>query len=444
MVMASILFSLCGASVDAQNSRVEEESGMGRWVAMSKHQRATIEPGTTITVKNWRQYEQFMPLGMIELFEGHRFWKMPQNVEIDVGPTVMYPLPKGYVDATEKYSGQVRVLHLHNGHNEITNYVGGEPFPRPEEPEKGYKLLVDLWYAYAPSVVAGTPLNPLHSCTQDRFGSITCNLLSYVYRQTAYNTDPGVPRDDPRAKDVWFTEWAAIEEPEQSKYTAQLTLFFKNNQRNEELYLFVPSLRRSLRLGVAARCAPVAGSDYLQDDYKSIGFNGGIALFDAQFLGRRKILALTGNYKPLGGDFPNRYLMPLGWPTPAWGKWQVRAVDVIDVRRVPSERRGYCYGKRIIYADASNHYALWEDIYDSNMNLWKVALAAQRVINASSLGYVPGPVTADSWDIQNNHMTNASTQDKYGHDLVANSDVPSEYQDFAKYATPAGLAQIMK
>jgi hypothetical protein len=66
------------------------------------------------------------------------------------------------------------------------------------------------------------------------------------------------------------------------------------------------------------------------------------------------------------------------------------------------------------------------------------------VIKAPLLGYVPSPVTADSWDIQNNHMTNASTQDKYGHDLVANSDVPSEFQDFAKYATAGGLAQIMK
>ena len=444
VVVLWILVLVCVTAAYPQNSTAEEESGMAQWIAMSAHQRGTIEPGTIIAMNNWRKYRQFMPLGMIELFEGRRFWKMPQKVEIDVGPTVMYPLPKSYVDATEKYSAQVKVVHLSNGHNDIINYVGGEPFPRPEEPDQGYKLLVDLWHAYFPSLVAGTPLNPLHSCTQDRFGSISCYLLNYVYRQIAYNTDPGVPRDDPRAKDVWFTEWVTIEEPEQSKYTAQLTLFFKNNQHNEELYLFVPSLRRSLRLGVVARCAPVAASDYLQDDFKSIGFNGGIALFDAQFLGRRKILALTGDYKPLGGDFPTRYLMPLGWPTAAWGKWQVRDVDVIDVRRVPFERQGYCYGKRIIYADASSHYALWEDIYDINMKLWKVALAAQRVIKNSSLGYVPGPVTANCWDIQNNHMTNASTQDKYGHDLVATSDVPSEYQDFAKYATPGGLAQIMR
>jgi hypothetical protein len=57
------------------------------------------------------------------------------------------------------------------------------------------------------------------------------------------------------------------------------------------------------------------------------------------------------DYKALGGDFPNNYYMPLGWPKPSWGPWQLRDVDVIDVRRVPSEARGYCMGSRIIYED---------------------------------------------------------------------------------------------
>jgi hypothetical protein len=32
------------------------------------------------------------------------FWKMPPDVEIDVGPTIIHPLPKGYLNATEKYA----------------------------------------------------------------------------------------------------------------------------------------------------------------------------------------------------------------------------------------------------------------------------------------------------------------------------------------------------
>ncbi len=392
-------------------------------------------------MNNWRRHQQFMPMGMQRLFAGRLFWSMPHDVEMDVGPTVINPLPRSYAAAQ---SESVGVVHLPGGHNDIVNYVAGEPFPNPQEPDKGYKLLVDLWFAYSPHLIAGTPANPFRTCVEDKFGSFSCALLSYVYRQTAYNTDPGVAREEPGAAGVWFTEWTAVEAPEQSKYTAQLTQFFKDNQRPQELYVYIPSFRRSLRLGVPARCTQVVGTDYLQDDARNIGFNGGIALFDARFLGHRRILAMTGSYAAVAGDFPRNYYMPVAWPTPAWGRWQLRDVDVIDVRRVPSESAGYCYGSRIIYEDSYTHNALWEDVYDAHMRLWKIALVMPRDTPAPLLGPVPGAVTSCIWDVQNNHMTTGTTQDSRGHDVLINSAVPAQYRDFAKYSTPGGLVQIMK
>jgi hypothetical protein len=136
--------------------------------------------------------------------------------------------------------------------------------------------------------------------------------------------------------------------------------------------------------------------------------------------------------------------MPLGWPRPSWGTWQLRDVDVIDVRRVPGESSGYCYGKRIIYEDSQTHYALWEDAYDREMRFWKTALLAQRLIKKPSLGEVPGAFSSTAWDFEGRHLTNASTQSKQGGDVLVNGDVPPEYRNFTRYSTLAGLAQIMK
>lgn len=434
------LFATIGAAAIAQAARYSGPQDLERWLASTAHQQGTIAPETKITMSNWPLYQQYMPMGMQELFAGRHFWKMPKDLEIDVGATVIHPLPATYLDAP---SDGVTIVHLPNGHNDIANYVAGQPFPNPQEPDKGYKLLVDLWFAYAPHIIAGTPDNPFRTCVEDRYTNISCTLLSYVYRQTAYNTDPGFAREDPGA-DVWFTEWTGVEAPEQSKYTAQLTEFFKDHQRPEELYVYIPAFRRSIRLGVPARCTQVVGTDYLQDDSRNIGFNGGIALFDGRFLGHRKILALSGSYAAVAGNFPDNYYMPLGWPKPSWGPWQVRDVDVIDVRRVASEQAGYCYGSRIIYLDSYSHYALWEDVYDANQRLWKIALVAPRDTMAPSLGLVPASVTSCIWDVQNDHLTTGTTQDKYGHDVFINSDIPTEYRDFSKYATPGGLIQIMK
>src|SRR5690242_6635987 len=81
-------------------------SEMQQWVTDTAHQ-GSIPVGTKITMSNWQQYKTFMPLGMIKLFEGTYGWKMPADVEMDVGPSHEGGnLPKTWVEATEKYSPQ--------------------------------------------------------------------------------------------------------------------------------------------------------------------------------------------------------------------------------------------------------------------------------------------------------------------------------------------------
>jgi Protein of unknown function (DUF1329) len=406
---------------------------------------STLAPpaGSRITMENWREYAQYMPLGMRELFEGHYFWRMPADIEIVLGPTIPERLPEGYTEATSRYSGKVEVIHLPDRRNDIKNYLGGEPFPHPTDPDKGYKLLADLWFAYVPHLLVGTAKNPLTICSQTAHGYVSCGRLSYVFRQTAYNTDGKVSAEETKGNNYWYTEWTSIEEPEELRYTTLLRLYPKDNQREQELFVFAPSLRRWFR-GSLPACSPVVGTDYAEDDFKRVGFNGGLGSFDAKFLEHQRVLALTGDYAPLGGDFPANYYRSLGWPRSSWGNWQLRDVDVIDVRRISGDRASYCYGKRIIYEDSETRYALWEDAYDKNMHLWKLAFLAQRLVNEPSLGAVPGAFSSTAWDLKNRHLTNTSTQSRNGQDVFVDGEVPTQYRDFVAYSTPAGLAEIMK
>jgi hypothetical protein len=123
---------------------------------------ATIPPGTVITAQNWQQYRQFMPDGMIVLFEGQAYWKMPADVSMPVGPTVINPLPPGFLAATEKFGPSTKVVELPEGGLTIEGYQGGVPFLQPEEPHKGWKILADFWYRYMPHIVVNTPDNQLY------------------------------------------------------------------------------------------------------------------------------------------------------------------------------------------------------------------------------------------------------------------------------------------
>ena len=55
-----------------------DRSEMDQWVKDTQNQGPS-PVGARITMANWQQYKQFMPLGMIKLFEGTYGWKMPAD-----------------------------------------------------------------------------------------------------------------------------------------------------------------------------------------------------------------------------------------------------------------------------------------------------------------------------------------------------------------------------
>ena len=146
----------------------------------------TIAPGTVITMANWQQYRDFMPDGLIGLFEGKYSWQMPPDIRIEIAPTVIHPLPKNYLAATEKYSAQVRIVERPDGSLLLQNYMGGIPFPNPQEPHKGWKVLQNLWYRYGPSLLVD---HHAPGCAISGSGNLNCQAFDAVTRQLAYNTD---------------------------------------------------------------------------------------------------------------------------------------------------------------------------------------------------------------------------------------------------------------
>lgn len=419
-----------------------------QWLSATAAQDA-IAPGTMITNSNWQQYQKEMAYGLQTLFQGKYFWKIPSDAQIQVGPTEVLSLPKTYLEATERYGSQTSIGVTPAGHRYVKNYQGGMPFPdafsSKNDPDKGYKILADDYLAWVPDLYAQPFDHPGISCVQDRFANMNCTTLVWIYTQVGWNTDPGIPQNYPHAGDAWFTQWFTVVTPEQSRYTTNLTVFYKNPEKEQDDYVFVPSLRRSLRLAVTARCAPAAGSDLVLDDYFTPGFNGGLALFDATYLGHRKLLVLEGDFTKDTGKIPEDWDMPLGFPKPSWGKWQLRDFDIIDVRRIPSENAGYCYGSRIMYVDSVYHYASWLDIFDSNLKHWKIQMWASRAEDVASLGHVnTNSVTLGVWDVQNDHATYLSTYDASGVGPYFNTGAPEMYHNFAKYSTPSGLMQVMQ
>jgi hypothetical protein len=398
----------------------------------------SIPAGTVITPANWQQYRQFLPDGMADLFAGKYFWKMPPDMRMEVEPTVVDQLPKNYLATTEKYASQIKIVELPDGGMNLQGYHGGIPFPDPQEPHRGWKLLMDLWYRYAPHLIVDT--NGI-GCAIDGSGNTNCEAYQIVVRQIAFETDDGIPDQLPAPNAKYLAQWFMTTEPEQEKYTATLNIDYADLSVPEEAYVFLPALRRYQRVSVAARCAEFDGTDWTDEDFRS-GFDSNMTELQADYLGHRKILAIV-DPKPLMKPFPFGFSMPSAWPTPDLGKWQLRDVEMISVKKVPAHAKSYCYGNRVIYMDSHFFSPLWEELYDSDMKLWKFDMVMPQRFEVPKIGWVelPGADVEELWDLKRNHATVGAEGRPT---LYVNEQAPAEFQDIPRYTTPAGLNLIMR
>jgi hypothetical protein len=435
LLTAAALLWICSTGI--AGAQVASWSEQNYDSLVSENSSKTIAPGTRITAQNWQQYKDFMPVGMQQLWAGKFFWRLPANAQMAVGATTPTPLPKQYRADTEKYSSQVKLVRDSNGGYNITGYVAGVPFPNPSGPQAGEEIMYNEYYAYIPYVI--TTYAKL-GFTMDKFGNKYVNEVREVNFKIKHLSDPGKPTNIPGNADVFLTQNNVIMEPEQSKYVNSLQIFHDNPAQLPDSYVFVPSLRRSIRLTTAARCSPLVGSDYTQDDERSMNLQPPI--FQAKFLGYKKILV---GYP--AQDYTNKanYYPPLYFPGPNAVVWQVRPVAVLDIRRVPSMQSGYCYGSRMAYIDKETWQPVWMDLYDAELHLWKTGPSIYRPMpipgsNGDVCTGAGGPGDGDYtfWDVQNNHLTL---------DIQSGGQINQDagrYDNFDRWGTPAGMAQIMQ
>ena len=85
-----------------------------------------------------------------------------------------------------------------------------------------------------------------------------------VYRQLSYNTDPDVAPTIRGPEGKYFTQYETEKEPEQERYTTVLTISYTDLTRQEDIYIFIPALRRTQRMSASARCSPDLETDKTQ------------------------------------------------------------------------------------------------------------------------------------------------------------------------------------
>ena len=98
---------------------------------------AEVKPGDFITQDNATKVQDLLSPGV--------YYKVLRGMTMKIIPSQRVDWPPPYKDATQKYSGQVR---LTDDHRSLLGYVAGQPFPRidPNDPYAGTKIVWNLVY----------------------------------------------------------------------------------------------------------------------------------------------------------------------------------------------------------------------------------------------------------------------------------------------------------
>jgi Protein of unknown function (DUF1329) len=408
-------------------------------------------PGTKITYANWEQYKEFMPPAMQALFAGKYFWKMPADVEMEVGPTLPIPLPPAYLADTEKNAGRVTLQKLPGAGYIPAGYTTGLPFPNPlsQSALAPYAIFYNLYYHYNPRVQQSV----FCDYSGDSYGNFTStSQIETVYSQLAHLSEPNMPATVPTSGGYYFAKFIQQIAPEQGKYTTSLDLTYQDITKLDDIYTYLPTSRRPIRSSDAARCAPLQNTDFTWED-AALGPPGLPQQFEIKYLGEQRILALV-HAEPVAlkqcgtaTQLPSDYYYPaakgiLPWAKPSLGKWELRDTYVIDMSRLPAYSQGYCYSRRVIYVDKETFFPLAIELYDRQGVLSRFITqfwTPQAIPGGGSALGTNGPQAGWSINFTDRHVTIAVTQSS-----CYDTNCDSQFLDASQYASPEGLMKIIQ
>src|SRR5438477_502894 len=219
--------------------------------------RADVSPGDKITDANVDKGQDLTAPGLQ--------WCIKHGFPLTIGETKHVEWPRAYKEATEKYASQVKLTA--DGRT-MENYVAGQPFPNPDG--KDPQFVIKVMYNYEYGYINGLDDTDLRNFDADTgaiadHGPMTVerHFLLDHFRRLFWTgrlyVDPKPDKPNPngyRAQQGLYP----ILEPFDLKGVGALGNRYISSEKQDDSWLYLPSLRRVRRLSTAQRSDALRGA----------------------------------------------------------------------------------------------------------------------------------------------------------------------------------------
>ncbi len=325
-------------------------------------------------VIGYEQLDAIRPFLPPEFWDNRDFF-FYEGMRLEIGPTNYdYSPAAEYLAASERFRGQARI----GPDNSLENYVAGWPFPMEEidcekDPQAGVKIMwnhdykwggdggaTSFYYSYwdrgeqLPLYYQGTAKTIVlsHRVEKQYLDGNGGDIFRGEKRKNAFGVEVDAPFD---ARGIMLISY-------RYKSTDQP----RSEAKNDDTWVYVPTLRRVRRISTAQRTDAISGTDFTFDDIGS--FAGIVPQYEWECLGERLILAPT-NTKVKGYPYEKEHNFGPYGLSYADDRWELR--DALIIRMTP-KNADHPYHHKDIYLDKQTLNALYSFAYDQKEELWKI------------------------------------------------------------------------
>jgi hypothetical protein len=377
--------------------------------AVTSSRAADFKTGEMIDKDNWQKAEGLLPPEILRHYKDGEYAN--KFIDWPAAKTTVPPDFKAASDANEgKFTTSPEGTIIDKATGKQPPYVMGYPFPTIDEkdPAAAAKILWNTFYRswYYGNILADSQVNWVSPTALERRADV----------QAAFGYYDGIPKDElPAAnpQNFLYRQLALVTGPADLNGTAALTWRYRDPDKRDSTWAYVPALRRVRATSPANRSDGFLGSDESQDDAQF--FDAKLEDFVWTLVGQTDQLRLSEETN-LNGQSKAVWVEGKGWNTewpdvpfigymdPNWKgiAWAPTAAASLSNRRhwviegVPKDKY-YLFGKIQLYIDAVSYQGAWSRKFG-----WKGELLAIHQVMA----WNPLPFTRPNGKVDYNQGSN--------------------------------------
>ncbi|MDR2839497.1 MAG: DUF1329 domain-containing protein [Azonexus sp.] len=331
---------------------------------------AELPAGTVISADNIDKIKN-------DTFEGHTIaslltermeWRVKNNGwKLPLIKSQEIPLDPKWVKASQANAGKTKI---NKDTCQIDGWSAGQPFPNIDEKDAQVAEKI-MWNWHLGQLTADLSYVPLFTqILIDGASGVHSEPTAEFTRYAMKGRLSGTPVEgdgSERGRQLLY-----FKSPTDMKGLGTFTIFYDSAKVND-VWAYIPAVRRVRRLSGGAWMDPVGSSDQLQDDLEI--FNARPCWYPGyKFLGKRWVLAVANSKHPLwnkgGKSFAEKYPV-LEDKAPFWNmnndRFEPREVYVVEAT-TPNE---HPYSKKVLYVDTKYPRIYYGEAYNRKGEFWK-------------------------------------------------------------------------